>query len=51
MTIQITLRISLLLHQKEGQKIKTSTRLSEDQCHDHMQPIPTTSHFRSHTQP
>ncbi len=49
MTIQVTLCISLLLHQKKGQKAKTGTRLPKNQHYNHTQPVPITSHCRSHT--
>ncbi len=51
MTIQVTLHVPLLLHQKERWKAQTSTRLSKNQRYNHMQPIPTTPYLRPHMRP
>ena len=51
MTIQVTLHLSLLLHQKERWEAKTSTRLPKNQRHNHMQPISTAPHLRPHMGP
>ncbi len=43
MTIEIPIRITILLYQEERRKAKTSTRLPKTQLPDRQKPIPTPS--------